>query len=227
MDLFDNIFNVNNFTIEQFTLCISSAFICGMIAAIFYAFRNEKYTHSFITTVAILPPIVTVVILVVGNNIGAGIAVAGAFGLVKFRSAPGTAKEIVFIFLTMSAGLLAGAGYVGYSIVFTISIGIIYTIYNTIRLNNKNKHYSTRILKITIPEDLNYSNLFDDLFSKYTLNYRLSRVKTMNMGSMFRLTYEITMKDMDQEKEMIDAIRCRNGNLEVSISDYQSKYTEL
>lgn len=226
-DLFDNIFNVSNFTIEQFMLCIATAFVCGMVAAAFYIFRSEGHTHSFVTTIAIMPPIVTVVILVVGNNIGAGIAVAGAFSLVKFRSAPGTAKEIVFIFLTMSSGLLVGAGYLGYSIVFTISVGIAYTIYNYIRLSKNGGRRSMRILKITIPEDLNYSGLFDEILKKYSIEYRLSRVKSTNMGSMFRLTYEITMKNPVDEKDMIDEIRCRNGNLEVSISDYQNKYTEL
>ena len=137
MELFQNIFNVNNFTIEQFMLCVACAFVCGMISAVFYSFRNDRYSHGFITTVALLPPIVAVVILVVGNNIGAGIAVAGAFGLVKFRSAPGTAKEIAFIFFSMSSGLLVGAGYLGYSIVFALCLGIVYTIYNSIRLAKK------------------------------------------------------------------------------------------
>ena len=212
---------------EQFSLCIATAFVCGMIAAAFYIVRSEGHTHSFVTTLAIMPPIVTVVILVVGNNIGAGIAVAGAFSLVKFRSAPGTAKEIVFIFLTMSAGLLVGAGYLGYSVIFTVCVGFAYMIYHSIRLNKNRGKYSRRMLRITIPESLDYSDLFNVILEKYTAEYRLSRVKTTNMGSMFRLTYEIAMKNADEEKEMIDAIRCRNGNLEVSISDYQTKYTEL
>ena len=227
MELFQNIFNINNFTVEQFSLCIATALVCGMISAVFYSFRNDRYSHGFITTIALLPPIVAVVILVVGNNIGAGIAVAGAFGLVKFRSAPGTAKEIAFVFLAMGSGLLVGAGYLAYSILFTACLGVAYTVFNAIKLVKNDNKYTTRMLRITIPEDLNYSGIFNDILDRYTSEYRLSRVKTVNMGSMFRLTYVIVMKNTDEEKMMVDAIRCRNGNLEISISDYQSKYTEL
>ena len=225
--MFRNIFDVSNFTIEQFSLCLACAFLCGIISAVFYSIRNDRYSHGFIMTVALLPPIVTVVILVVGNNIGAGIAVAGAFSLVKFRSAPGTAKEIAFVFLAMSSGLLVGAGYLGYAILFSVCVGIAYTIYNSIKLVKNDNRYATRMLRITIPEDLNYTGIFNDILDEYTSEYRLSRVKTTNMGSMFRLTYFIVMKDPNNEKAMIDAIRCRNGNLEISISDYQTKYTEL
>ena len=227
MDIFQNIFGNGAFTIEQFILCIFSASVCGIVIAFFYIFRIERYSHSFIITIAIIPPIVAVVLLVVGDNIGAGIAVAGAFSLIKFRSAPGTAKEIGFIFLAMSAGLLAGAGYLGYSIVFTASIGLVYTIYNSINLGLDHREQCNRLLNITIPEDLDYIGVFDNILEKYTTSYRLSRVKTTNMGTMFRLTYEITTKNSGSEKKMMDEIRCKNGNLEVSISDSKSNNVEL
>ena len=222
----ENIFTTNTFTIEQFTLCIACSLVVGLLIAVFYSIKFENNSQSFVTTIALLPAIVNVVIIVVGNNIGAGIAVAGAFSLVRFRSAPGTAREIGFIFLAMSAGLLVGAGYLGYAILYSAILGVAYNIYRVITRDNDSES-NLRILKITIPESLNYIHVFDEVFETYTTYCKNTRVRTTNMGTMFRLTYEIRMKDNSLEKQMLDSLRCLNGNLEVSLTEYQPRYREL
>ena len=175
-------------------------------------------------TLAILPAVVCVVILMVNGNIGAGVAVAGAFSLVRFRSAPGTAREIGAIFAAMSTGLITGMGYIGYAVLFTALIGIAMLVFAKLSLGEKK--ISRKILKITIPESLDYSDVFDDIIKTYTKSYRLNQVKTSNMGSLFKLSYEIVIADGSSEKEFIDKLRTRNGNLEISISEYQTPVTD-
>lgn len=212
-------------TVTDFLICIITSLLIGFFCALTYSFKT-KYSKSFIFTLAILPTIVCVVIMMVNGNIGAGVAVAGAFSLVKFRSVPGTAKEIGMIFLSMGTGLIIGMGYIGYGILFTIIfciINILYTILgNKIMNENENK-----ILKITIPEDLDYTNIFDDIFEEYTKKYELQKIKSTNMGSLFKLEYDIKIKDSTKEKEMIDKIRERNGNLEIMISRKEIGENEL
>lgn len=212
-------------TVTDFLICIITSLLIGFFCALTYSFKT-KYTKSFIFTLAILPTIVCVVIMMVNGNIGAGVAVAGAFSLVKFRSVPGTAKEIGMIFLSMGTGLIIGMGYIGYGILFTIIfciINILYTILgNKIMNENENK-----ILKITIPEDLDYTNIFDDILEEYTKKYELQKIKSTNMGSLFKLEYDIKIKDLTKEKEMIDKIRERNGNLEIMISRKEIGENEL
>lgn len=212
-------------TVTDFLICIITSLLIGFFCALTYSFKT-KYTKSFIFTLAILPTIVCVVIMMVNGNIGARVAVAGAFSLVKFRSVPGTAKEIGMIFLSMGTGLIIGMGYIGYGILFTIIfciINILYTILgNKIMNENENK-----ILKITIPEDLDYTNIFDDILEEYTKKYELQKIKSTNMGSLFKLEYDIKIKDLTKEKEMIDKIRERNGNLEIMISRKEIGENEL
>jgi hypothetical protein len=155
--------------------------------------------------------------MVVNGNIGAGIAVMGAFSLIRFRSAPGTAKEIIMIFSAMGAGLLAGMGSLPLSIIFSIILTGIFILYNCITFG-KGGQEKFKVLTVTIPEDLDYSEIFDDIFAEYTSSYELIKVKTTNMGSMFRLTYNISLKDPKKEKAMIDIIRERNGNLDITVS---------
>ena len=167
-------------------------------------------------TLAILPAIVAVVIMMVNGNVGAGVAVAGAFSLVRFRSVPGTAKEIAIIFLAMATGLISGMGYLGIAVLFAVVLGLVFLVLNVSPIGEADDRL--KLLKITIPEDLNYTDAFDDLFEKYTRNASLMDVKTTNMGSLFKLSYHIRLKDASQEKAFIDELRCRNGNLEISIS---------
>ena len=202
--------------LSSFLVCIACALIAGLIMAFGYTVKN-RYTKSFVLTVALLPAIVCVVIMVVNGNIGAGIAVMGAFSLVRFRSAPGSAKEIIMLFSAMGAGLLAGMGSIPISIIFTIIITGIFILYNCITFG-KGGCEKFKVLTVTIPEDLDYAEIFDDIFEEYTSSHELIKVKTTNMGSMFRLTYNISLKDPKKEKAMIDIIRTRNGNLDISIS---------
>ncbi len=219
-NLFKGIFDTATTTTinpGQFLLCIFVALCIGLFLAMIYTFRS-RYTRSFVITLAILPAVVCVVIMMVNGNVGAGVAVAGAFSLVRFRSVPGTAKEIGTIFLAMGAGLICGMGYLGYAVLFALVLGIIMLVYNLVGLGASKKPCVDKTLRITIPEDLNYSEVFTDLMDQYTTHYDLVQVKTTNLGSLFKLVYNITLKDASKEKEFIDALRCRNGNLEICMA---------
>lgn len=204
-------------SVGGFLICMGAAIVLGLIIALCYAVRS-KYTKSFLLTVAMLPSVVCVVIMMVNGNIGAGVAVAGAFSLVRFRSAPGSAKEIVTIFLSMGTGLICGMGYIGYAAVFAVASCAIFVLYNLLGFGADRRQENRRTLKITIPEDLNYPAVMDGVLDKYTAEHKLVRVKTKNMGSMFSLTYDVTVRDSALEKEFIDMLRMRNGNLEISLS---------
>ncbi len=210
-------------SVENFLLCMTVSLLIGIFLAFVYTVKN-KYTKSFLMTLAVLPTVVCVVIMMVNGNIGTGVAVTGAFSLVRFRSAPGNAKEIATIFLAMGAGSMTGMGYLGYAVLFSLIMGIIIVLYNLSSFGDKT---GDKILRITIPEDLDYNELFDDLMKQYTNNYEVVSVKTTNMGSMFKLTYNITLKDSSLEKKFIDDLRCRNGNLEISISKPEMNTNEL
>ena len=214
-------------TIEvgDFLLCLGVSLLLGLIMAVAYILKNE-HTKSFLVTLALLPAVVCVVIMMVNGNIGAGVAVAGAFSLVRFRSAPGSAKEIVAIFLAMGTGLIAGMGYLGYAALFTVIMCAMFILYNFSTGSTKRESVN-KTVKITIPEDLDYTGAFDDIFAEFTKKSELIKVKTTNMGSMFRLTYNVTLKNAMQEKLMIDRIRERNGNLEVYVSKQENRTAEL
>ncbi len=213
-------------SITDFLLCLGCALALGIVLAVSYMYRS-RYTKSFVITLALLPAVVCVVIMLVNGNVGTGVAVAGAFSLVRFRSVPGTAKEITMLFLAMGAGLIAGMGYLGFAVLFTVLMCLMVLLYSRMDLGERKNAARYKTLNITIPEDLNYTAVFDDLFAKYTVSHELIRVKTTNMGSLFRLTYDIALTDPTQEKELIDAIRCRNGNLEISVSRQENAVAEL
>ncbi len=225
--LFQGIFDtgtISTISVDKFLLCVGIALLCGIVLSFCYAHRT-RYTRSFLATLMMLPAVVCVVIMMVNGNVGAGVAVAGAFSLVRFRSVPGTAKEITMLFLAMGAGLICGMGYLGYAVLFTLILSLVCLLWAHWQPKKNGALYKT--MSITIPEDLDYSQVFDSILEQYTLSYELTRVKTTNMGSLFRLTYDLTMKKDANEKEMIDAIRCRNGNLEISISKQDTMITEL
>lgn len=216
-NIFNGIFNLTggaDITIMNFITILCCSLIVGLILAFAYMYKS-KYTKSFVVTLALLPAVVSMVILMVNGNIGAGVAVAGAFSLVRFRSVPGSAKEIGTIFIAMAAGLALGMGYVAYAILFSLILGAVFMIYNIYGFKENKNKYLDKTMTITIPEDLDYGGIFNDLFDKYTKSCELVKVKSTNMGSMFKLTYNLTLKDTMQEKEFIDELRCRNGNLEI------------
>ncbi len=213
-------------SVTDFLLCLGVSFVIGLLMTFAYMYRT-RYTKSFVITLALLPAVVCVVIMMVNGNVGTGVAVAGAFSLVRFRSVPGTAREICALFLAMGAGLIAGMGYLGYALLFAIIMCAVYVLYNCLDLGAKKNAEMYKTLTVTIPEDLDYSSIFDDIFAEFTAAHDLVRVKSTNMGSMFKVTYNITLRDVAREKEMIDKIRCRNGNLEITVSKQETVGTEL
>ena len=227
--LFRGIFDsdmVQVISVSDFILCIVVSLAVGLIVAASYMYRT-RYTKSFVVTLALLPAVVCVVIMMVNGNVGTGVAVAGAFSLVRFRSVPGTAKEIGTLFLAMGAGLIAGMGYVGYAVLFTLIMCSVFLLYNRLDFGAKRNAAAFKTIHIVIPEDLDYSEVFEDILNTYTRKYELTNVKTTNMGSLFKLTYDVEIKDVTKEKEMIDELRCRNGNLEISISKQSTLNVEL
>ena len=213
-------------SVTDFLLCLGASLVIGILMAFTYMYRT-RYTKSFVVTLALLPAVVCVVIMMVNGNVGTGVAVAGAFSLVRFRSVPGTAKEICTLFLAMGAGLIAGMGYLGFALLFTAVMCVMFVLYNRLDFGTKKNAATFKTFTITIPEDLDYSGIFDDIFSEFTTSHDLVRVKSTNMGSMFKLTYNVILRDVTREKEMIDKIRCRNGNLEIAVSKQETVGTEL
>ncbi len=208
-------------TPQNFFLCLGAAFLCGLIVAFAAAFKN-RVSKSFLVTLVMLPLIVHTVIVMVNGNIGTGVAVMGAFSLVRFRSVPGKAKDIASIFLAMTAGLACAAGFVGIALVFTLIAGIVMILLSLIPYGEKNME-----LRITVPESLRYAHEFDDLFAEYASSHRLTKAKTTAMGSLYKLTYRIKLKDPEKSQEFIDKLRCRNGNLEISLSETYDNPEEL
>ena len=228
-NLFKGLFDtdlIRVISVTDFLLCLGVSLLIGVLMVLAYMYRT-RYTKSFVVTLALLPAVVCVVIMMVNGNVGTGVAVAGAFSLVRFRSVPGTAKEICTLFLAMGAGLIAGMGYLGFAILFTAIMCIMFIFYNRLDFGTKKNSKKFKTLTITIPEDLDYSGVFDDIFAEFTVAHDLACVKSTNMGSMFKLTYNVVLRDITREKEMIDKIRCRNGNLEITISNQVTVGTEL
>ncbi|MCD7908767.1 MAG: DUF4956 domain-containing protein [Clostridium sp.] len=210
----------------DFLLCIGVSLALGIFLALVYTYKGN-HTQSFVVTLALLPAAVCMVIMMVNGNVGAGVAVAGAFGLVRFRSVPGTAREIGAIFAAMSAGLATGMGYLGYAALFVLVMSCANLLCARCGLGAKRTASRDKTLHVTIPENLDYTNIFDDLFQEYTAAWELSNVKTTNMGSLFKLTYQITLSAPEKEKELIDKLRCRNGNLEIVLSRRENAVCEL
>lgn len=213
-------------TPAEFLACVGVSLLIGLLLALFYQY-HARYTRSFVVTLALLPAVVCVVILMVNGNVGTGVAVAGTFSLVRFRSAPGTAREICAIFLAMAAGLIAGMGYLGYAILCTLVLGSAELLLRKLSTFTDGGASLYTTLHITIPEDLDYSDVFDEPLREFTRSYELTSVKTTNMGSLFRLTYNIILRDSRNEKAFIDQLRCRNGNLEITVSRQETAVAEL
>lgn len=214
----------NGLTLPSLLLCIVVSLVLGMIVAIIYMYKNS-YSKSFVITLALLPAMVQIVITLVNGNLGAGVAVMGAFGLVRFRSIPGSAREIGSIFFAMAIGLATGMGYILYAVVFLILIGGATLALNASRFGSPTQ--TEKELKITIPENLDYEGIFDDILQKYTTQSQLIRVKTTNMGSLYELHYNIEIKGGAIPKEFLDQLRCRNGNLNIVCGRISSIRDEL
>ena len=213
--------SVSGLTIKEFLYCSLFSIIFGCMMACVHMYKNQ-YSQNFIFTIILLPLIVQTVIMLVNGNLGTGVAVAGAFSLVRFRSAPGSAREIGAIFAAMGAGLMAGMGYLGYAALFALILGGITMAYHALGFCGGKRALCYRTLHITIPEDLDYTGVFDPVLAQYATQSELKQVKTTNMGSLFKLTYDLTLRDGGQEKALIDALRQRNGNLEISLCQQET-----
>jgi hypothetical protein len=221
-------FNVNVTSemppLNSFLLCTVCSLIYGFAAAMLYMFRN-KYSKSMALTLVLLPVTVQVIIMAVNGNIGTGIAVAGAFSLVRFRSVPGNARDICSLFFAMALGLVTGMGFLFYAFIFLLMFAAVSLLLIFVRFGHGETNI--RVMRIIIPENMDYDGLFDDVFEKYTASFDLEKVKTTNMGSLYELTYLVRLKSSSVPKEMIDELRCRNGNLNILISREQRDGEEL
>jgi uncharacterized membrane protein YhiD involved in acid resistance len=204
-------------SIGAYVICIISALVLGTFFSLSIQ-NKQSVTKSFALTTAILPAVVSVIIMMVNGSIGAGIAVAGSFSLVRFRSVAGSAREIAIVFISMAIGLACGMGNVVYAFLFTCIIMIAMTVLEKTKLTELGSMVNHKTVRITIPENLDYTDIFEDVMVDYTNSHQLKMAKSVNLGSMFRLTYDVVFKDTYDEKEFLDQIRVRNGNLEVSCS---------
>lgn len=211
-------------TLEVLVISTVASMLFGFIIALLYMFRN-KHSRTIAMTLVVLPAIVQIIIMLANRNIGVGIAVAGAFSLIRFRSVPGNARDISCLFFAMALGFVTGMGYLLYGLVFLGLIGSVFFLLTCVGFGQKTSR--TRILRITIPEDLDYDSLFDDLFERYTQGAELEKVKTSNMGSLYELTYLITLRETVISKAFMDELRCRNGNLKILFSRRQNEGDEL
>lgn len=193
-------------------LCTAVSLVLGLIIAFVYI-RKGDCTKNFAITLTLLPVLVQVVIMMVNGNLGTGVAVLGAFSLVRFRSVPGSSKEIIAIFFAMAVGIATSMGYLTFAAAVTIIVSLVMLLLSSTRFGEQPEN--EKELRITIPEDLDYTGVFDDLFATYTTKFTLERVKTVNLGSMYELRYTVKLKDMAREKAFIDDLRCRNGNLTI------------
>lgn len=208
----------------MFFTCLGVALALGLLAAFCYMYKNQ-YSKTLVVAISILPPIVCVLIMLVSGSIGAAVAVGGVFALTRFRSAQGSAKEITQIFLSMAVGLTTGLGYIYIAIILVMVIEGMIIIFSLTRFGESSS--KRRTLKVSIPEELDYTDIFDDIFEKYTEKNTLIKVKLKNLGTIFQLTYDIHLKDIKDEKKFIDEIRVRNANLDVVCSRIISNPEEL
>ena len=218
-----SIFHIGSLEIWSVLTAFSVALVLGVLIAVLY--RHFAVSHGFPVVLAMMPMLVTAIIMIVNGSLGASVAVLGAFGLVRFRSAPGSAMEIGFLFFDMAVGLAAGMGYLTLAVLITLIGGALFFLLEKADFGTVES--KDRQLKITIPEDLDYDGIFDDLFEKYTTHATLDRVKTTNMGTMYELSYLIGMRNMAQQKAFLDELRCRNGNLTIAMGLVKQNRAEL
>lgn len=212
-------------TAQSAIFCTLTSAGLGLVAAFLYRLNNPRVSKNLMVTLVVLPILVQSVIMMVNGSVGAGLAVMGAFNLVRFRSAPGTSRELCYVFLAMGVGLATGMGYLGFALMITLAAGIILAVLGFTPLFGIVR--SSKLLRILIPEDLDYTTCFGDLFKEYTISHRLLMSKTVSMGTLYELRYELVLKDLSKEKEFLDKIRARNGNLTVMCSLLTDNHEEM
>lgn len=209
---------VSSVSTLEFLMCCIASLVLGAAVAAIYMFRHN-YSKNFVVTLALLPLIVQMVITLVNGNLGAGIAVMGVFNLVRFRSIPGSAKDIGSVFLAMAVGLATGMGFIGLAVLFTIIVAIANVAYVLSPFGQPQQ--PAKVLRITVPEDLEFSGMFDNVLARYATEHELTEVRTTNMGSLYQLEYAVRLVQPGLEKQLIDEVRCLNGNLKVSLGNAQ------
>ncbi len=220
--MLETIFNTTSAStptsLSSAVLTISISFILGgMISWIYMKTCNKgSYSQSFSITLILVPTVIAIIILLIGSNVARAFSLAGAFSIIRFRSAPGDPKDIGYVLFSMAAGLACGVTLYLYAILFTTFLCSLMLILHLFKFGEKK--VSQKILKITIPEDLNYEAAFDEVFEEFTTAYDLRKIKTTDLGSLYELVYLITMDNSMNQKEFLDAIRCRNGNLNITLS---------
>lgn len=214
--LFNSVVSDTQMNLTQALLTIGVAFILGAIISITYMKTQPSYTQSFTLTMVLLPVIVAIIILLIGSNIARAFSLAGAFSIIRFRSAPGDPKDITFVLFTMAAGLACGVGAFGYALLFTIALCLLMVLLSKFKFGAKKT--AQKLLKVTIPENLGYEEAFDTLFKSFNIGYELKKVRTTELGSLYELVYLITMDTATNQKAFLDALRCRNGNLDISLT---------
>lgn len=222
--MFETIFNATTATagtaisLSDSILTIVVSFILGALISLTYMKTSSKggYSENFSLTLIIIPTVIAIIVLLIGSNVARAFSLAGAFSIIKFRSAPGDPKDISYVLFTMAAGLACGVGFFGYGVLFTVFLCILMFTLNLFKFGAKKT--SQKLLKITIPEDLDYEGVFDDIFSEYTEEHELIKVRTTDLGSLFQLVYTVVLDNKTSQKEFLDALRCRNGNLNIILS---------
>ncbi|MGL4336638.1 MAG: DUF4956 domain-containing protein [Turicibacter sp.] len=208
-----------SFTLVNSLIVMMTAIILGLFISLTYmkTSKKEGYSPSFSITLIMLPVIIAIIILLVGNNVARAFSLAGAFSIIRFRSAPGEPKDITFIFFTLAVGLTCGMGYILYGVIFTVILCAVMFILDV--MNYAKSKTKTMQLKITVPEDLNYEGVFDEILSKYSKSYQLTFVRTRDFGALFELNYVLQLEEVGNQKRLIDEIRCRNGNLNIQLTN--------
>ena len=215
--MFDNL-NIQLGLVEVALVVMFASVILGIALAYFYMFikREDGFVSDFPWTMAIMPPVVAVLIIMLANNLAAGIAVGGLFALTRFRSNQRNTEDIAYVLLTVVIGVITGTGYVAYAVVFTLFMMVMIFVLYVLKFGKTSER--TMALRIVVPESLNYENLFDDLLTKYCLSFALNRVRTIDFGTLFELTYHIVVKKATKQKQMMDDLRQRNGNLTITMT---------
>ena len=219
--MFDSIFTVFNtdtsFTLSALLLALGAALMLGLAISLVYMKTHQTHTpsQSFMLTLVTLPVIITIIILLVGNNVARAFSLAGAFSIIRFRSAPGDPQDMTYVLFCMAVGLAIGMGFILYGVLVSVLLCLVMILLEAIKFGQPKG--IEKLLKITVPENLDFQHAFDDVLEKYALCTTLRKVKTMDLGSLYELTYAITMKQGMHEKEFIDELRCRNGNLNITL----------
>lgn len=221
--MFESVFDITStatdsqITILSLIIALAAALALGLFQSFVYmrTHKDKNPSQSFALTLVMVPAVIAIIVLLVGSNIARAFSLAGVFAIIRFRSAPGDPKDIAFVLFSMAVGLSCGMGYIGYAVVVSLVLGLAMLLLDAVNFGKSKA--GSKLLKITIPENLDYQDAFKDVLSKYTTQYNLNKVRTTDLGSLYELVYTVTTREDLREKEFIDELRCRNGNLTITL----------